>query len=155
MTHESACALSASRPARILAAAGLLTLLAAVAFSTAASDTNSARYKFEGNKWLALDLAVGDVRAETIRFEWPATLMKMKTGYKATVKIANGSSQQVGVGLAVAIYDKDVKLIGAGAGGTTLGTIDPGSTAQFTVDFKDVTARLEQADQFHIALEIR
>ena len=154
MTHRSACALSVSRPARILAAAGILALLMTVAH-VAAADTNSARYKFEGNKWLALDLAVGDVRAETIRFEWPATLMKMKTGYKATVKISNGSSQQVGVGLAVAIYDKDVKLIGAGSGGTTLGTVDPGGTAQFTVDFKDVSARLEQADQFHIALEIR
>jgi hypothetical protein len=155
MTHRSASALSASRPARILVAAGLFALLVTIAFPTVAADTNSARYKFEGNKWLALDLAVGDVRAETIRFEWPATLMKMKTGYKATVKISNGSSQQVGVGLAVAIYDKDVKLIGAGAGGTTLGTVDPGGTAQFTVDFKEVTARLEQADQFHIALEIR
>jgi len=147
--------LSVSRPARFLAAAGLFALLVTIALSTVAADTNSARYKFEGNKWLALDLAVGDVRAETIRFEWPATLMKMKAGYKATVKIANGSSLQVGVGLAVAIYDKDLKLIGAGAGGTTLGTVDPGGTAQFTVDFKDVTARLEQADQFHIALETR
>jgi hypothetical protein len=153
MTHRSA--LSASRPARILSAAGLFALLVTIAFPTVAGDTNSARYKFEGNKWLALDLAVGDVRAETIRFEWPATLMKMKTGYKATVKIVNGSSQQVGVGLAVAIYDKDNKLIGAGSGGTTLGTVDPGGAAQFTVDFKDVNARLEQADQFGIALETR
>jgi len=155
MRHASASAFSPSRPAGIVTAAGLLAVLAMAAFSTASADTNSARYKFEGNKWLALDLAVGDVRAETIRFEWPATLMRMKTGYKATVKVANGSSRQVGVGLAVAVYDKDVKLIGAGTGGTTLGTIDPGSSAQFTVDFKDVTARLEEADQFHIALETK
>ena len=155
MTHESACALSASRPARLLAAAGLFTLVAAVAFSTAAADTNSARYKFEGNKWLALDLAVGDVRAETIRFEWPATVMRMKTGYKATVKVANGSSQQIRVGIAVALIDKDLKLIGAGTAGTTLGTIDPGSSAQFTIEFEHVTSRLEQADQFYIALETR
>src|SRR2546425_698558 len=155
MSHGSASPFPPSRPVRILRLAGVLAILAAAVFSTASADTNSARYKFEGNKLLALDLAVGDVRAETIRFEWPATLMRMKTGYKATVKIANGSSQQVRAGIAVALIDKDLKLIGAGTVGTTLGTIDPGTSAQFTVDFKDVTARLEQADQFHIALETR
>ena len=155
MSYGSASPFPSRRPARILRLAGVLAVLAAAAFSSASADTNSARYKFEGNKWLALDLAVGDVRAETIRFDWPATLMRMKTGYKATVKIANGSSQQARVGIAIALIDKDLKLIGAGTVGTTLGTIDPGTTAQFTVDFKDVTARLEQADQFHIALETR
>src|SRR2546426_4198501 len=155
MNHGSAPPCPSSRPARFLRLAGVVAVLTAAVFSIVSADTNSARYKFEGNKWLALDLAVGDVRAETIRFEWPATLMRMKTGYKATIKIANGSSRQVGVGLAVAVYDKDVKLIGAGTGGTTLGTIDPGSTAQFTVDFKDVTARSEEADQFHISLETK
>jgi len=155
MSHGSASPFPSRRPARILRLAGVLAVLAAAAFSSASADTNSARYKFEGNKWLALDLAVGDVRAETVRFEWPATLMRMKTGYKATVKIANGSSQQVRVGIAIALIDKDLKLIGAGTVGTTLGTIDPGTSAQFTVDFKDVTARLEQADQFYIALETR
>ena len=145
----------ASFPRFTLRIAVLLVLAAGAAFTVAGADTNSARYKFEGNRWLALDLAVGDVRAETIRFEWPATLMRVKTGYKATVKIANGSSAQARVGIAVALIDKDVKLIGAGTTGTTLGTIDPGDTGQFTIDFKDVTARLEQADQFLIALETR
>ena len=139
---------------RNLRLAGVVLVLAAFV-PAALADTNSGRYKFEGNKWLSLDLAVGDVRVETIRFEWPATLMRMKTGYKATVKIANGSSQQIRVGIAVALIDKDLKLIGAGTAGTTLGTIDPGSTAQFTIDFKDVTSRMEQVDQFYIALETR
>jgi hypothetical protein len=155
MSHGSVSAFSPPRPARILRLAGLLAAVAAVAMSAASADVNSARYKFEGNKWLALDLAVGDVRAETIRFEWPATLMRMKTGYKATVKIANGSSQQIRVGIAVALIDKDLKLVGAGTAGTTLGTIDPGSSAQFAIEFEHVTSRLEQADQFYIALETR
>lgn len=144
-----------SRAAQPLRLALLVLVAAAAAFTPAGADTNSARYKFEGNKWLALDLAIGDVRADTIKFEWPATLMRVKTGYKANVKVVNGSSRQASVGIAVAIYDHDSRLIGAGTAGTTLGTIDPGETTQFTVDFKDVTARIEQADQFHIALETR
>jgi len=140
----------ASFPRPTLRFAALLLLAAGAALTVAGADTNSGRYK-----WLALDLAVGDVRADTIRFEWPATLMRLKAGYKATVKVVNGSSAQARVGIAVAIYDKDSKLIGAGTTGTTLGTIDPGDNSQFTIDFKDVTVRLEQADQFHIALETR
>ncbi len=116
---------------------------------------NSARYRFEGNKWLALDLAVGDVHVESIKFEWPATLLRVKTSYKATVKVANGSSAQVRVGIALALYDQDSKLVGAGTTGTTLGTIDPGDSAQFDVVFNHVTGRLEQASQFHIALEAK
>jgi len=154
MIHESDHGSASSRPGRIFGLAVVLAALVA-AVSITSAETSSARYRFEGNKWLALDLAAGDVRAETIRFEWPATLMHMKTGYKATVKINNGSSQQVKAGIAVALIDKDLKLIGAGTSGTTLGTIDPGTSAQFSVDFKDVTARLEQADQFYIALEIK
>jgi hypothetical protein len=154
MKHKSARPTASSRTARTIVLVALLAT-AVAGFSLLSADTSSARYKFEGNRWLALDLSAGDVRAETIRFEWPATLMRMKTGYKATVKVNNGSSQQVKAGIAVALIDKDLKLIGAGTSGTTLGTIDPGSSAQFSVDFKDVTARLEQADQFYIALEIK
>jgi len=144
-----------SRAAQSLRLALLVIVAAAAALAPAGADTNSARYKFEGNKLLTLDLGVGDVRADSIRFEWPATLMRGKTGYKANVKVVNGSSHQASVGIAVAIYDRDSRLIGAGTAGTTLGTIDPGETTQFTVDFKDVTGRIEQADQFHIALETK
>jgi hypothetical protein len=117
--------------------------------------TNSARYRFEANKWLSLDLAVDEVRTEVIKFEWPATLLGVKTGYKATIKVVNGSSHQAGIGLAVALYDQDSKMVGAGTTGTTLGTIDPGSSAEFTIDFNHVTQRLEKTSQFQIALEIR
>jgi hypothetical protein len=144
-------------PARLLIAlsVALLPALAPAFAQEGRGATNSARYRFEGNKWLALDLSVGDVRADTIRFEWPATLLRVKTVYKAVVKVANGSSRQARIGVAVAVYDPDGKLIGAGTGGTTLGTIDPGDTAQFDVEFSHVTGRLEQAAQFHLALETR
>ena len=146
---------SCSRAAQSLRLALLVLVAAAATLAPAGAETNSARYKFEGNKWLALDLGVGDVRADTIRFEWPATIMRVKTGYKANVKVVNASSRQASVGIAVAIYDRDSRLIGAGTAGTTLGTVDPGETTQFSVDFKDVTGRIEQADQFHIALETK
>jgi hypothetical protein len=140
-------------PGSLIGLALLLGLLAAAA--PAAAATGSARYRFEGNKWLTVDLTVDEVRAQSIRFDWPATVMGLKTGYKATVRLTNGSTRQVGIGVAVVLYDPEARPTGAGTTGSTLGTIDPGDSAQFTVDFKDVTERLEQSEQFALVLEIR
>jgi len=153
----------AARPGRLavivtlVLGAGLASLPAGPQEESGQSGvvTNSARYRFEPNKLLALDLAVGDVRAESIRFEWPATLMRVKTAYKATIRVANGSSRQTRIGIAIALYDADARLIGAGTTGTTLGTVDPGDAAQFTIEFNHVSQRLEEANQFHIALEAK
>jgi hypothetical protein len=135
---------------------GTLALAAFLAFVLPAlAGANSARYRFEGNKRLSLDVSVDDVRAEEIKFEWPATLLRFKSGYKATVKVANGSSRQAAVGIAVALFDQDGKLVGAATTGSTIGTIDPGDSADFTLDFNHVTGRLEQASQFQIAVEVR
>ncbi len=134
----------------VLAAA--FTLITAIGPAGAAG--NSAAYRLEPNKWLALDLAVTDVQVEQIKFHWPSTMMGIKTGYKATVRVKNGSVRQIGVALAVALYDRDARLLGAGTTATRLGTIDPGDSAEFDIEFNHTTQRLEQASQFHILLEI-
>lgn len=131
----------------------IMTLLTVLALP-AAAETGSARFRFEGNKWLKLDLEVARVRADVIRFEWPSTMMGVKTGYKANVKLVNNSTRQVKIGLAVVVYDKEGHPIGAGTTGTKLGTIDPGDSAQFGVDFDHVTEKLEQSEQFSVVLQI-
>jgi len=136
-------------------AAAILCALALTAMAPAGAGTNSALYRFEGNRWLSLDLAVEDIRADTIKFEWPSTVLGIKSGYKATVKVVNGSTRQASIGIAIAIYDAEKRLVGAGTTGTKLGTLSPGDTAEFSVDFGSVTARLTTATQFHIALETR
>lgn len=139
---------------RLMSVALLIGLLMTLV-PLASAATNSAKFRFVGNKWLSLDLAVADVRAERIRFDWPATMMGVKTGYKSTVILVNGSTRQVRIGVAVVLYDHDHRPIGAGTTGTKLGTIDPGDSAEFTVDFNHVTARLEQSDQFSLVIETR
>jgi hypothetical protein len=136
---------------RLVAALSVSVLLLA----PASAALNSAQYKFEGNRWLSLDLAVGDVRTDVIRFDWPSAVLGIKTGYKATVKVVNGSTKQVSAGIVVAVYDSAGKLVGAGSSGTKIGTIDPGDSADFSIEFNNVTERLEQATQFQIALQTR
>jgi hypothetical protein len=134
---------------RLVATLSLSVLL----LSPAGAALNSAQYKFEGNRWLSLDLAVWDVRTYVIRFDWPSAVLGIKTGYKATVKVVNGSTKQAAVGVVVAVYDGSGKLVGAGSSGTRIGTIDPGDSADFEIEFNNVTERLEQATQFQIALQ--
>jgi hypothetical protein len=45
--------------------------------------------------------------------------------------------------------------VGAGSTGTKLGTLSPGDSAEFDVDFNSVTRKLTTATQFHIAIETR
>jgi len=137
------------------AAAALLCLAVLAAVVPADAGTNSGRYRFEGNVRMTLDLAVEDVRADEIRFEWPSTILGIKSGYKAVVKVTNGSTRQASVAIAIALYDADFKLVGAGTTATKVGTVNPGDSADFTVNFDHVTARLGAATQFHIALETR
>src|SRR5262245_31913242 len=123
--------------------AGLIACVVLAAAATPSSaGTNSARYRFEGNRWLSLDLAVEEIRTDVIKFDWPSTLLGFKSGYKAIVKVANGSTRQASIGIAIAIYDAENRLLGAGSTGTKLGTLSPGDTAEFTIDIENVTARL-------------
>jgi hypothetical protein len=134
-------------------ATGLALFAALTLAAPAGAEVNSARYKFEGNKWLSLDLTVDEVRTDVIRFDWPSAVLGIKSGYKAVVKVVNGSTKQVSAGLAVVLYDGDGKLLGAGTTGTKIGTIDPGDSAEFTVSFDHVIERLPQTSQFQIALQ--
>jgi len=153
MTNVSRAGRSGRLP-RLLVA-GLALLAALTIAPPAGAEVNSARYKFEGNKWLSLDLAVDEVRTDVIRFDWPSAVLGVKSGYKAVVKVVNSSTKQVSAGLAVALYDGDGKLLGAGTTGTKIGTIDPGDSAEFTVSFDHVIERLSQTTQFQIALQTR
>src|SRR3989442_5056791 len=120
---------------RNLRLAGAVLVLAAFV-PAALADTNSGRYKFEGNKWLSLDLAVGDVRVETIRFEWPATLLRVKTGYKATVKVANRSYRRVAVGLGHATHVQRNDLVGARVSRSGPRLLDSRRRAHVNLDFE-------------------
>ncbi|HYV84423.1 MAG TPA: FxLYD domain-containing protein [Patescibacteria group bacterium] len=153
MTNVSRAGRSGRLP-RLLVA-GLALLAALTIAPPVGAEVNSARYKFEGNKWLSLDLAVDEVRTDVIRFDWPSAVLGVKSGYKAVVKVVNSSTKQVSAGLAVALYDGDGKLLGAGTTGTKIGTIDPGDSAEFTVSFDHVIERLSQTTQFQIALQTR
>ena len=58
-------------------------------------------------------------------------------------------------GFAVAVLGKDGRLLGVATGGTKVGTVKPGETETFDLNFTQVKERLASGDKFLLAIELR
>src|SRR5262249_44888753 len=111
--------------------------------------------KLEKNKAVGLDLASGEVRAESVTFEFPSSVLRLETANRARVTVVNASKSNVRVGLAIALFDAEGNLVGAGVGGNKGGRVDAGETEEFSVYFYYVNERLPDATTFQVTLEAR
>ena len=82
-------------------------------------------------------------------------LKNAEFGTRAQLEVTNTSNAPRIPGFAVAVLDKDGRLIGAASGGTKLGTIKPGETETFDLNFSQVKERLASGDRFLLAIELR
>ena len=76
-------------------------------------------------------------------------------GTRAQVEVTNTGKYPKVPGFAVAVLDKDGKLLGVASGGTKVGTIKPGETETFDLNFTQVKERLAKGDPFLLAIELR
>ncbi|WP_243317682.1 hypothetical protein [Geothrix paludis] len=76
-------------------------------------------------------------------------------GTRAQVEVTNTAKYPRIPGFAVAVLDKDGKLLGVASGGTKVGTIKPGETETFDLNFTQVKERLAKGDRFLLAIELR
>ena len=76
-------------------------------------------------------------------------------GTRARVEVTNTSAKPKIPGFVVAVLDKEGRLIGAASGGTKVGTIKPGETETFDLNFSQVKERLALGDKFLLAIELR
>jgi hypothetical protein len=72
-------------------------------------------------------------------------------GTRAQVEVTNTAKYPKIPGFAVAVLDKDGKLLGVASGGTKIGTIKPGETETFDLNFTQVKERLAKGDRFLLA----
>jgi len=82
-------------------------------------------------------------------------LKNAEFGTRAQLEVTNTSKSPRIPGFAVAVLDKDGRLIGVASGGTKLGTIKPGETETFDLNFSQVKERLVSGDRFLLAIELR
>ena len=76
-------------------------------------------------------------------------------GTRAQVEVTNTGKVPKIPGFAVAVLDKDGRLLGVATGGTKVGTIKPGETETFDLNFTQVKERLASGDKFLLAIELR
>lgn len=76
-------------------------------------------------------------------------------GTRAQVEVTNTGKYPKIPGFAVAVLDKEGRLIGVASGGTKVGTIKPGETETFDLNFTQVKERLATGDKFFLAIELR
>jgi len=76
-------------------------------------------------------------------------------GTRAQLEVTNTGKAPRVPGFAVAVLDKDGRLLGAASGGTKFGTIKAGETETFDLNFTQVNERLASGDRFYLAIELR
>ncbi|MCE1204515.1 MAG: hypothetical protein LWW79_07910 [Holophagaceae bacterium] len=76
-------------------------------------------------------------------------------GTRAQVEVTNTGKYPKVPGFAVAVLDKEGRLIGVASGGTKVGTIKPGETETFDLNFTQVKERLATGDKFFLSIELR
>lgn len=76
-------------------------------------------------------------------------------GTRAQVEVVNTSTTPRIPGFAVAVFDKDGRLLGVASGGTKVGTLSPGETDTFDLNFTQVKERLASGERFTLAIELR
>ena len=119
----------------------------------------SGSYKFLWDTILPVDLDVDGLKVKEIyfnvrksRYSW---LKEAEFGTRAHVTVMNTSARPRVPGFAVAVLDADGKLVGAASGGTKVGTIAPGDTEEFDLNFTQVKERLPKGATFLLSVELR
>lgn len=122
----------------------------------------STRLPFQWNVLIPLDINLDGLRVNSIFFDvrkpesnFFGLLKHAEFGTRAQLTVTNTSDYAKVPGFAVAVLDKDGQLLGVASGGTKFGTMPPGDTETFDLNFDQVKARLPKGDHFYLSIELR
>lgn len=150
---------------RALLLPALLCLQAPAAQPAAVAGQNlkplsfhSQRFPYKWDTLLPLGIEVDGLKLNTIFFNrrqvrsWP--LKGADFGARAQVEVTNNSKKPRIPGFAVAVFDAEDRLLGVGNGGAKVGSIDPGGTETFDLNFSRVSERLPLGAHFYLTVEL-
>ena len=119
-------------------------------------------FSFSWDRIIPLSINLDGLKVSSIFFNKRAVqsgflgiLKDAEFGTRAQVEVTNTGNRPKVPGFAVAVLDKDGRLIGVASGGTKVGTIKPGETETFDLNFTQVKERLASGDRFLLAIELR
>jgi len=119
----------------------------------------SGSFKFYWDTTIPLNLEVDGLKVSEVyfnvrrsRYSW---LKDAEFGVRAHVTVTNTSKRRRVPGFAVAVLDADGKLLGVASGGTKVGTVAPGETEDFDLNFTQVKERIPKGATFLLSVELR
>ncbi len=130
---------------------GLVAIL--IALTPAHAELSSKRYTFSKNKVLPLSVTVGEVEVRSILFEFPSSILGFRGSNRAKVKVVNGGSETVRIGLGIALFDHADNLVGVSSGGNKGVRLKPGAEVDYSLPFHFLTDNVENAASFFLSIE--
>ena len=122
----------------------------------------SDRFPFAWDRTIPLSISLDGLRVNSIFFNkrmvrpgFFNVLKGAEFGTRAQVEVTNTGKYPKVPGFAVAVVDKEGRLLGVASGGTKVGTIKPGETETFDLNFTQVKERLASGDKFLLTIELR
>lgn len=119
----------------------------------------SGSFKFYWDTTIPLNMEVDGLKVTEVyfnvrrsRYSW---LKDAEFGCRAHVTVTNTSKRPRVPGFAVAVLDADGKLLGVASGGTKVGTVAPGETEDFDLNFTQVKERIPKGATFLMSVELR
>jgi hypothetical protein len=135
-------------------------ILVAAAFSGAPAQAEllSKSYVFKAGVTLELGAETSDgLRVDTVQFKLPATVDERTARVAgltaAQVAVSNTGASAQKVGVAIALFDDEGRLLGVASGGTSLVPIKAGRQKAYTLVFDNVNTQAHRATKFQLSLE--
>lgn len=119
----------------------------------------SGTFPFHWNQLQTLDVNVDGLKVTSLAISKREPKSKLfqgpNYGSRALIYVTNTSKKSRTPGFAIAVFDKDGRLLGAANGGTKIGTVKPGTTETFDLAFFQVKERLPKGDHYVLSVELR
>lgn len=114
-------------------------------------------FHWNESQTLAIDLDGLKVTSLAISKREPKSKLLQGPDYgsRALIYVTNTSKRSRTPGFAIAVFDKEGRLLGAANGGTKLGTVKSGATESFDLGFFQVKDRLPKGDHYVLSVELR
>ena len=139
----------------------LAVAAALVAAPPAQADTFSKKYRFVSDKTLEVGEAVGaGMRLDSVQFTFPpppasGRILRLGGVPQAVVALSNLSQESVKIGVAVAVYDEEGRLLGVASGGSAIRGIHPYRQVGYSLKFDFVNGEMSKAATFQVSVETK
>ncbi len=142
-------------------AAGVGWMILTTLFALPASaDLISKTYMFKKDTILSIgESNVDGLRIDSIRFSLPATVggSHMRTGGlpRVEISLSNTGSEARKLGIAVALFDGDGRMVGVASGGSGFSPLKADRQKTYKLVFDDLNRDAFRARRFQISLETK